>query len=355
MRTSYIIGIVGILTSTPSISVVVSAKKSDSTKKTTTEGGVTKAAGPPPFFLQDTSDSLCLAGDEFRRCSVDTLFFVVGSPGSYKIHKRPMDDNSNVDPDGTCITKAKCDILDPVTIKKDAGNKDIYSTDVKLAKCTHCGAKSWNIHGDTTTGYVLTESSSGVQLCLVRGPKAGGDKKTSNGSTVKMIPCDSTMYPYTPLQLQFASASDIEAMSSPGARLIGAASDGDKKLVQRLLKEEKLDVNSRDWDDLTPLIPAASAGHVDIVKLLLKEGADVNAKDKDGITALMEASIMGHGKIVDLLLKEGAEVDAPANSGVTALWLAAGEGRVDVMKSLLKKMADPNNIRSDNISVLMTG
>jgi hypothetical protein len=147
------------------------------------------------------------------------------------------DNNSSIDPDGTCITKAKCDILDPISIKKELGNKDVYSTDVKLAKCTHCGAKSWNIHGDTTTGYVLTESSSGVQLCLVRGPKAGGgdNKKTSR---VKMIPCDSTMYPYTPLQLQFASASDIEAMSSPGARLIGAASDGDKKLVARLLKEE---------------------------------------------------------------------------------------------------------------------
>jgi serine/threonine-protein phosphatase 6 regulatory ankyrin repeat subunit B len=57
-------------------------------------------------------------------------------------------------------------------------------------------------------------------------------------------------------------------------------------------------VNVRDWDELTALIPAASAGHLDICKFLVKEGIDVNAKDKDGITALMEASIMGHGKIV---------------------------------------------------------
>ena len=83
--------------------------------------------------------------------------------------------------------------------------------------------------------------------------------------------------PYTPLQLQFASATDIEAMSSPSAHLIGAASDGDKKLVQRLLKEEKMDVNVRHWDKLTPLILASSAGHLDVVKLLLKEGADINA------------------------------------------------------------------------------
>lgn len=38
---------------------------------------------PPPFFLQDPKDSLCLSGDDFRRCSIDTLFYVVGSPGMY--------------------------------------------------------------------------------------------------------------------------------------------------------------------------------------------------------------------------------------------------------------------------------
>ena len=321
-----------------SLALLWSALPSALAADSKTGDGVTKAQGPPPFFLQDSTDSLCLHGESFKRCSIDTLFFVVGSPGSYQIHKRPVDGASD-DPDGTCLSKKSCDKVSP---DKKA---TVSAQDVKLAKCTHCGAKSWNIHGDSSTGYVLTDSSSGIQQCLVR-PK---------GTTAaKIAPCDSTEYPYTPLQLQFASAADIEAMSSPGARLIGAASDGDKKLVQKLLKEEKMDINVRDWDELTPLIPAASAGHFDVVKFLLKEGADVNAKDKDGITALMEASIMGKLKVVELLLKEGAEVDAPANSGVTALWLASGEGRADVMKALLKKDADPNNARSDNISALMT-
>ena len=340
------IGIAGIVAVAIAPSAVAAADKSTDPKQQQSGGGgdgVAKAQGPPPFFLQDSSDSLCFAGEDFRRCSVDTLFFVVGSPGSYRIHKRPQDD-ADVDPDGTCVSKKSCDKIDPAAAKSDAADA-AAATDVKLAKCTHCGAKAWNIHGDSATGYVLTESSSGAQLCLVR-PR--GTKQA------RLAPCDSSVHPYTPLQLQFASATDIEAMSSPGARLIGAASDGDKKLVQRLLREEKMDVNVRDWDELTPLIPAASAGHLDVVKLLLKEGADVNAKDKDGITALMEASIMGHAKIVDLLLKEGAEVDAPANSGVTALWLAAGEGRADVMRSLLRKDADANNARSDGISALMT-
>ena len=37
---------------------------------------------PPPFFLQDPNDSLCLGGETFKRCSIDTLFYVVGSSGT---------------------------------------------------------------------------------------------------------------------------------------------------------------------------------------------------------------------------------------------------------------------------------
>ena len=149
--------------------------------------------------------------------------------------------------------------------------------EAKLAKCSHCGAKRWNIVGDNDTGYVLTESDG--KTCLLREP---GTNKAMTA------PCDSKDTPYVPLQLQFASASDIKTMSSDGARLIGAASDGDKKGIETLLKDG-IDVNVRDWDELTALIPAASSGHLEICKLLVKEGIDVNAKDKDGITALMEA------------------------------------------------------------------
>ena len=236
--------------------------------------------------------------------------------------------------DGVCISKPSCN-------EKDASKIQ----DVKLAKCAHCGAKNWNILGDADTGYVLTQGEGDSKLCLVR---EKGSKKA------KIAPCDSEEVVYTPLQLQFASAADITAMASPGARFIGAASDGDKKTLQSLLKDKTVTVNERDWDDLTALITAASAGHVDIVKYLLKEGADVNASDKDGITALMEASIMGHGKIVDLLLEAGATVDAKSNSQVTALWLASGENRVDVLKTLLKKDADATVTRSDGITALMT-
>jgi hypothetical protein len=50
-----------------------------------TQEGTTKPKKVgPPFFLIDTSDQLCLAGEEFKRCAIDTLFFVVGSPGEFR-------------------------------------------------------------------------------------------------------------------------------------------------------------------------------------------------------------------------------------------------------------------------------
>jgi len=293
--------------------------------------------GPPPFFLQDSSDGMCLAGEEFKRCAIDTLFYVIGSPGSYQIHKRPVDalgdgsDESNTD-DDLCISKKSCAPSDASKVLP-----------AKLTKCTHCGAKLWNILGDASTGYVLSENDG--ETCLFR---------ENNGTRALTAPCENTEISYTPLQLQFATPKDIELMSSPGARLIAAAADGDKKLVQSLLSKDGIDANSRDWDDLTALIPAASAGHIDVVKVLLDEGADVNLGDKDGITPLMEASIMGHLNIVNLMIEAGAEVDAKASSGVTALWLATGEGKTGIVEALLTKHADPNNARSDGITALMT-
>lgn len=53
----------------------------------------------------------------------------------------------------------------------------------------------------------------------------------------------------------------MAAMAAPGVRLITAASDGDKKGVKKWL-DQGVDVDSRDWDNLTPLIAASSQGHL---------------------------------------------------------------------------------------------
>jgi len=56
---------------------------------------VAKSTGPPAFFLQDPSDGTCLAGGEFKRCAIDTLWFVTGKPGHYQIHHRPVEETDD--------------------------------------------------------------------------------------------------------------------------------------------------------------------------------------------------------------------------------------------------------------------
>jgi ankyrin repeat domain-containing protein 17 len=44
--------------------------------------------------------------------------------------------------------------------------------------------------------------------------------------------------------------------------------------------------------DCTPLMEAASAGHVDIVRLLIAHGADVNAQSSSGKSFLVGAAVI---------------------------------------------------------------
>ncbi|CAM9820487.1 unnamed protein product [Pylaiella littoralis] len=272
----------------------------------------------PSFFLQDPSDGQCLEGGTFKRCGVDTLWYVTGTNTQYQLHHRPLEEGE----DDKCLDRMSC------------GGE---GSELELGACKKCCAKAWNILGDAESGYILTEGEGNLN-CLQR-----------DGETAKVAPCDSG---YASLSLQFASKEDIALMMSPGARFITAASDGDLDAVRAFLKDG-LDVNSQDWDKLTALVAAASQGHLEVVKLLIEKGADVNAKDKDEISGLMEAAIMGHVDVVKEMLKAGAEVDAEAKSGVTALWLASGEGRIDVLTELLKSKASANNSRSDGITALM--
>jgi hypothetical protein len=97
---------------------------------------LSKTSGPPPFFLQDPTDGQCLCGSTYKRCSLNTLWYVVGKPGSYQIHHRLVEDEE----DETCLSKLQC---------------HLESSNASLLNCNHCGAKKWNIVGDSETGKAV--------------------------------------------------------------------------------------------------------------------------------------------------------------------------------------------------------
>ena len=87
-----------------------------------------------------------------------------------------------------------------------------------------------------------------------------------DGDKVTLGDCEK----FVSLRLEFASEEEVEAMSSEGAMLVTAAADGDKKSLEKLLKDG-VDVNSKDWDQMTALTAAASGSNLDVVKLLIKK------------------------------------------------------------------------------------
>jgi ankyrin repeat protein len=258
--------------------------------------------------------------------------YVEGSPGSYTIQMKPVDAGDKV----KCLARKSCD-------DKHANKME----DIKVSKCSACGAQEWNINGGEAEGYVLSRGEG--KSCVKR-----------SGNKAVTVPCEPTddyipadAKGFTTFHLTFASASDIKTMSSDAARLVNAALTGDKSAVNRYLKDN-VDVDSRDFDNVTPLIAASQSGHIKIVQILAAANADLEAADKDGLTSLMEASIHGHLPVVKFLVSNSVDVAKTSASGVNAAWLAAGSGHLKILQHLVDNGADCKITRNDGISALQS-
>ena len=87
-----------------------------------------------------------------------------------------------------------------------------------------------------------------------------------------------------------------------------AAVDGNIDALQSLSIEE---LNTPDTTANTPLIWAASAGHIEAVVLLLNKNVDVNVRGYIGATACSRASRGGHTGVLKVLLEASADVNIP--------------------------------------------
>jgi len=107
-----------------------------------------------------------------------------------------------------------------------------------------------------------------------------------------------------------------------GAPLHYATICGLHAFLKVLVVEHKHDVDSRGFDNSTPLHMAALRGHEEVTRVLLDGGADVTAQDEDGRTPLHAASGEGHLEVVRALLDHDAPTMAQDKDGSTPLHLA---------------------------------
>lgn len=113
----------------------------------------------------------------------------------------------------------------------------------------------------------------------------------------------------------------------------------------RLLLEFGADPNLTNQFGASPFGGICGMGLADLVPLAVANGADLEARTSLGtyedMTPLMMAAAAGHARVVELLLEAGADRTARRDSGETAAQLAEEAGHAEVVALLERHKRQP--------------
>lgn len=121
--------------------------------------------------------------------------------------------------------------------------------------------------------------------------------------------------------------------------LIQATRDGAWQVFDALLAAPKINVNTANQYNETPLMYVALIGDVPRVKALINKGAQVN---KEGWTPLHYAAVKARAEVAKFLLEKGALPNELTPDGDTALILAVRADSFETVQVLINGGADPS-------------
>ncbi|UJR30524.1 hypothetical protein I4U23_018053 [Adineta vaga] len=158
-----------------------------------------------------------------------------------------------------------------------------------------------------------------------------------------------TISPISPFR-QFTNSLLVHAktfekdLSPTEKQLFQAVHDGQLEILQRLVEEEKLDVNLRHPLGWTPLLVAVINNKIDCVKYLLSKGVDPNQSDEFSNVQLMAKKLHLHPVHVHTKREEEFcdRLSARATfNGFTALHYAVLNDNLPLVNLLIDHGADP--------------
>ncbi|MCU0534960.1 MAG: ankyrin repeat domain-containing protein [Hydrococcus sp. Prado102] len=145
---------------------------------------------------------------------------------------------------------------------------------------------------------------------------------------------------------------DYESLTAMGlflgiTPLMLAASKGHINVV-RVLLDRQANLQLRDCFGRDAMSLACIKGHLEVVRALIQAGVSVNRQDVEGDTPLLMALSNQHKKLARFLIESGAEVNAQNNDGRTPL-MAAAEHRsyIDIVQMLVERGADVNAVSQE--------
>jgi ankyrin repeat protein len=128
--------------------------------------------------------------------------------------------------------------------------------------------------------------------------------------------------------------------------LMEACGEGKVGLVREIVRHMgNQELEEKDKDERTALHWAALEGHTEVVAILRGKGAQTDIRDAARSTPLMLAASRGHLGVVQLLVQhmEGQGLEAAKPDGRTALHLAVQGGHEAVVTFLLRQGAQATN------------
>ncbi|OAF98488.1 ankyrin, partial [Paraphaeosphaeria sporulosa] len=128
-----------------------------------------------------------------------------------------------------------------------------------------------------------------------------------------------------------------------------AAERGHIKVVELLIKDNRVNPDLRDKEGRTPLSWAVQSGDVQIMQLLQRNGASPDFKDRDGRTPLSQAAEHGQEMMIKhLLAQNSVDPDSIDKHGRTPLWWAAAAGHSLSTRLLLERHEVDPGSKDDN-------
>ncbi|KAF2397771.1 hypothetical protein EJ06DRAFT_523687 [Trichodelitschia bisporula] len=119
-----------------------------------------------------------------------------------------------------------------------------------------------------------------------------------------------------------------------------AVSAGHEEIVRLFLARPDVALESRNRAAQTPVISAAFSGRINILNLLLENGGNIDAKDEWQQTALIWATILEFDKMASFLIKAGADIHVIDKDGRNSLSYAVASDREQLVALFLNHGVD---------------